>query len=246
MTAGRRFTSLGLAVLLALAATGSWSQSSRLAPLEGSGAEVPAPWRVVLVPKQKAPPTKFTLVDMDGTRALRVEANASYGNLVHEVDAAAGPARKLSWRWRLERPLVGVDLSRKSGDDTSLKVCALFNLAIEHVPFFERQLLRLARVLTGEPLPAATVCYLWEPSEAAGRVIRNAYSQRVRYLVLQGQGAPLVQWQAEQRDLHADFLRAFGDETSEVPPLIAVLVGADADNTASQSLGYVAALELRP
>jgi hypothetical protein len=39
-------------------------------------------------------------------------------------------------------------------------------------------------------------------------------------------------------------MRAFGHETDTVPPLIALLVGADADNTSGHSLAYVGDLTL--
>ena len=50
-----------------------------------------------------------------------------------------------------------------------------------------------------------------------------------------------VQWR-----IGADFLQLFGDETSTVPPVVAIVVGADADNTAGTSLGYIGDLTLTP
>jgi hypothetical protein len=217
-----------------------------LMPLAASAPEPAPPWRLALLPKQKPPATQFSVVMQDGMRALRVAAEASYGNLAHPVTGTAALARTLAWRWRLEQPLARADLKHKDGDDVAAKVCAMFDLPINSVPFVERQLLRLARSRSGEDLPAATLCYAWDPSLPAGAVLPNAYTRRVRYLVVQGQGSALRTWRAEQRDLRADFLRAFGDETSEVPPLSAILVGADADNTGGQSLAFVADLELRP
>jgi len=175
-----------------------------------------------------------------------VVAEGSYGNLVHAVPPAAVASRTLVWRWRLDQPLAGADLLKKSGDDAALKVCALFDLPADQVPFVERQMLRVARAASGQSLPAATLCYVWAPLATAGQVIPNAHTRRMRWMVLQGQGSPLAAWRTEQRDLRADFLRAFGDETAEVPPLVAVLVGADADNTGSSSVAFIADLVLRP
>ena len=70
-------------------------------------------------------------------------------------------------------------------------------------------------------------------------------TQRVRFITLQGKGAPLAQWQTETRDVAADFAKLFADELpagSSVPKVRAVLVGADSDNTGSQSVGWVQAL----
>lgn len=231
--------------LALLAAAGSAAAQPLLAPLDGPGPLPPPPWREVLLPKQTLPRTRFALVDIDAARALRIESPGSYGNLVHELAPPAGAARQLSWRWRLERALDGAALQRKTGDDTAVKVCVLFEHAIARLPFFERQQLRLARLLSGEPLPAAALCYVWDPQQPAGSVLPNAYTRRLRWFVLQGSGSPIGHWRSEQRDLRADFLRAFGDEASELPPIIAVLVGADADNSGGHGLAHVAELELR-
>jgi len=57
--------------------------------------------------------------------------------------------------------------------------------------------------------------------------------------VLRGSQEPLQQWRQEQRDLRADFLRLFGGEAGTVPPLMAISVLADADNTKGHSLALL-------
>ena len=215
---------------------------SLLAP-PGAGAWVSAP-----LPAQKLPPTRFDLREVDGRPAWRVESPASYGNLVHAVQGAGAQARTIAWRWRLDRAIERADLLTKAGDDAALKVCALFDMPAERVPFVERQLLRVARAASGQALPAATLCYVWAPlaSQPSGTVLPNAHTRRMRWMVLRGTESALGAWQVEQRDLRADFLRAFGDETATVPPLVAVLVGADADNTGGHGLGWLQDLTLRP
>ena len=245
-----------LAAVAGLGSAVAWAQSGtdvRLAgPLLASPAaaqDLPAPpWRVVGLPGQSKPFTRFTAVTLDGQRVLRVVAQASYGNLVHGLAGlamdGADSARRLSWRWRLDEPNPAADLRRKEGDDSPIKVCALFDLPLSALPFGERQLLRLARQLAGEALPSATVCYVWDNRLPPGTVLDNAYSRRIRMIVLRGAEAPLRSWLNEQRDVAADFLRLFGDEAQTVPPLLGVLIGADADNTQQRSLAFVGAISL--
>jgi Protein of unknown function (DUF3047) len=219
-----------------------------LAPIDGAAAVPSPPWRTALLPQQKLPLTRFDVVDLDGVRALRIESRASYGNLLHPLhtlDTPAPAVPELSWRWRLDRAIDGADLRRKAADDAAAKICVMFDHAIDRVPFVERQMLRVARASTGDALPAATLCYAWDPAQARGAVLPNAYTRRMRWLVLQGAGSPLGAWRSERRDLRADFLRAFGDEASEMPRITAVLVGADADNTGGQGLAHVADLALQ-
>jgi Protein of unknown function (DUF3047) len=203
----------------------------------------PPPWQLVGLPKQHQPLTRFQVVMLDGHPALRVSAQASYGNLLHALPAHP-PAGLLAWRWRLDLPNPLADLRQRQGDDAAIKVCAAFDLPDKAVPFVERQLLRLARLRTGEHLPAATVCYVWDGQLPAGTALDNAYTRRVRLIVLHGPGSPLHTWLAERRDLRADFLRLFGDEAAEVPPLQALVLSADADNTQAHSLAHVADLNL--
>lgn len=206
-----------------------------------TGAAPAAPWTFVGLPDPKWPATRFAVEREGDGPVLRIETAASYGNLIHRLDDL--PAGVLSWRWRVERPLPAADLRTRQGDDAALKVCALFNMPRQAVPFIERQVLRLAEARTGEALPNATVCYVWDPSWPAATVVPNAHSARVRYITL---GAVDPGWQLVRRDLAADFARAFGDEWQGVPTLRAVAIGADADNTGGSSLGYIADLDLQP
>ncbi len=211
-----------------------------LAPFARDSGEQPAaPWAYAGLPAQKPPPTRYQVRELDGRRVLHIEADRSYGNLVHPLTGE--PAGVLSWRWRVDTPLAAADLRTKQGDDAALKVCAMFELPRERVPFVERQLLRLAESRFGEPLPNATLCYLWDPTWPRGSVVPNAYTKRVRFITLDGAAGA---WRSERHDLAVDFLRAFGDESREVPPLRAILVGADADNTGGRSVGWIDALRL--
>ena len=238
-------------VLLALgmvcATASAFAQS--LSPLVPPDGAAPSTWRFVGFPKSKAdiPATRFELADVQGERALKVSTRASYGTWVHDLNHAE-PGR-LQWRWRLDQALTGgkgvADILTKAGDDAALKVCVMFDHPLDRVPFVERTLLRIARSLSGEDLPAATLCYVWDSVHPAGLQGPNPYTPRVRFITLQGKGAGLAQWQTETRDVAADFAKLFADELpagAAVPKVRAVLVGADSDNTGAESVGWVKAL----
>lgn len=74
--------------------------------------------------------------------------------------------------------------------------------------------------------------------------IPNAYSSRVRYVVLDSGKKQIKTWVTHERDITSDFQKVFGHETETIPPLIAIVVGADSDNTLSSSLGYVGDITL--
>ena len=146
----------------------------------------------------------------------------------------------------MEQPNAGTDLRVKAGDDAAVKVCLSFDLPLDAVPFVERQLLRLARSRSGEALPAATLCWLWAGAEERGALLDNPYTRRVRVIVLRNQTDTPGAWLEESRDVAADFRRAFGDESATVPPLTAVIVSGDADNTGGRSVAFVSGLGFEP
>ena len=233
--AGLLATSLATAVLAAPAV---------LAPLV-QGGRIAEPWHVVTLPQQSKPVTRYSFETVDGREALRIQVQSSYGNLVHELAAAEAPQR-LRWAWRMQQPNTAVDLRSKAGDDAAVKVCMSFDMALDRVPFMERQVLRVARSRTGQDLPAATLCWVWAGIEAKGALMPNAFSRRVRFIVLRNGSDALATWFEENRDVAADFRRAFGDESAEPPPLSAIIVAGDGDNTGGASLAFVSGLRLEP
>ena len=229
--------------------------AAQLAALVPAAGDQPAPaWRPVGLPDKKAPlpMTQFSIASIDGQRALQVRTASSYGTLVQNWN---GPAGTLIWRWRLDEPLAGgrtaPDLTTKAGDDAALKLCVMFDHALDQVPWVERTALRLARRVSGEALPAATVCYVWDTGSATPLQGANPYTRRVRFISLQTRATPLAQWVAESRDVARDFISLFADELPggadaairTVPPVTAIVIGADSDNTHSRSLGWLAEVQ---
>jgi len=241
---GLRPSAAAVALVAGLAAAPAWSEPL-LGPLTGPGATPPEPWHVAGLPQQTKPFTRFSVVDLDGRRALKIEADHSYGNLVHALKPVMPPLQ-LAWQWRVELPLEQSDLRLKSGDDTEVKVCVFFDEPMEQLSFGERQLLRFARARSDELVPTATVCYVWDSRLPAGTALDSPFTRRLRYIVLQSGTARLGQWVAERRDIAADYLKVFGSEGASVPPVVGVAVGADADNTKSHSIAYVGELVLAP
>ncbi len=217
-----------------------------LAPLALPDARTLHPaWRLSGLPGKHAMPlTRFVPVQQDSQTVLQITTDQSYGVLAHEWKGSV--PGELAWRWRLDQPLERADIATKAGDDAALKVCVMFDQPLADIPFWQRTALSLAGSATGQDLPRATLCYLWDSRYPAGTSGHNPYTARVRYLVLEGPTSTLGQWVSQRRNVAQDFQRLFGRESPTTPPVLAVAIGADSDNTAGRSLGYVADVRWLP
>jgi hypothetical protein len=246
MTAIRtRLACAAMLVCAALPPRVAAADATALTPFKEAAPEPPQPWGFVGLPGQTKPKTRFSVVEIDGRKALRIEANESYGNIVHPMQFS-GPKATLSWQWKVETPVPAPDLRTRQGDDTSVKVCVFFDMPLDLVPFVERQLQKIAQSKTTDPLPNATVCYVWDPTLAAGTELDNAFTRRMRYIVLESGADKVGKWMTEKRNVMADFTRLFGAESPKVPPIMGIAIGADADNTHTRSVAYVANIALEP
>lgn len=242
----RRTPRFPLVLLLPVLAAAEASGPPPLPPLAVPGsAQIQPGWEVSGLPaKYAVPTTRFEPIAMGPDTVLKVQSERSYGTLVHAWRGAVPTA--LAWRWRVDQPVRQADIATRAGDDSALKVCVMFDQPLADIPFLQRQALRLARANSGTPLPPATLCYLWDHRYPAGTRLHNPYTARVRYLVVQGPESRLGTWQSVRRQPGPDFLAAFGDESATVPPVLAVAVGADSDNTGGASLAYLADLRWAP
>lgn len=244
----RTFTrgpALAVAAALGLCAGSGWAQDDiALTFSKMSSGPLPAPWHFATLPGKNA--TEFTVAELDGQHVLRVATQDAYGNMVHALHQAPSASPQLQWRWRVDRLVEKADISRKAGDDSALKLCVSFDFDKSQLSLGERARLRLGRISTGENIPAETLCYVWDNKQAVGSTQHNAFTHRMRYIVLQSGEQHLGQWVAEQRNLAADYAQVFGDESSAMPMLIGITISADSDNTHGSGLAYMGDIHLQP
>ena len=241
-----RIALLACAAALGLGAGAAQAESTRgVAPFSSArGAQAPEPWRYASLPNKL--PTRFEVVQQGDERVLKVEADGSYGNLVHATQQPLGASTTLSWRWRVEQFVQDADLRTRAGDDGAAKLCVFFDFPTDRLSLAERSQLALARFTTGEDVPSETLCYVWDRKEPKGSMLVNAFTRRIRMVVLEsGPTAAPGGWTAERRNLLADYRRAFGDEAGgALPAIVAIAVSADADNTRGRGLAYFSDVDL--
>ena len=112
---------LAVALLATAAGPARAADDAAIAPFSAaSPGEPPAGWKFATLPNKV--PTKFTVVDLDGARVLKVAADESYGNLVHSMHQQIGERSTLAWRWRVDKLIDEADLKVRSGEDSAAKV----------------------------------------------------------------------------------------------------------------------------
>ena len=186
-----------VAALAFVAASFALAQDSIAIPAFSSfapGAQLPPGWRSQRLPK--AAPAKLALVIEEGATVLRVRSSAAAGGVVHALDAgaAAAPRSMLSWRWKVDRVVEGADMTRRAGDDFAARVYVFFDVPADELAIGERLRILLARILYGERLPTAGICYVWDNRHPPGTTAWSPFTNRIRMVVVESGSARAGQW----------------------------------------------------
>ncbi|MEW6687890.1 MAG: DUF3047 domain-containing protein [Pseudomonadota bacterium] len=187
--------------------------------------------------------TEYAPVEDEGRTVLRARANASTSGMVRalRVDPRAHPL--LAWRWKVMRLVAKSDMASKAGDDFPARLYVTFDLDPATLDLGTRMKLAFARAVWGGRVPLAALCYVWDARLPVDTMAPNAYTDRVRMVVAESGAARLGRWVTLERDVAADYRRAFGAE----PPIVnGVIVAADTDNTGETAESYFGDIEFRP
>ena len=173
--------------------------------------------------------TRFTLAGSDGVTVMQMDASDAGASLFRPIRIDPNRSPGLSWRWRVQNlDDAGADLRRKQGDDVPARLYVMFDYPLDRLSLIERAKIALARSVAGDVVPAAALCYVWDGTLPAGTTLWNAYTDRVRMIVVESGAARRGEWVSEERDVAADFRAAFGEEP---PPISGVAIAADTDQT---------------
>jgi len=244
----RAMATLALTLLLVLGPSAPVLAAGEAAIAAFSSAplgEAPSAWKFATLPRKE--PTKFSIVELGGAHVLKVEADESYGNLVHGMHTQIGTGSVIAWRWRVDKLVADADIKVRAGDDSAAKLCVFFAFDTDKLSLGERTRLSIAQSVTGESVPGETLCYVWDNKLPPDTGLINAFTKRIRFIVLESGSAKLGQWASARRNLAADYQRMFGDESEgKLPEVIGVAVSADADNTHGHGLSYFGDVTLTP
>ncbi|MFG6448888.1 DUF3047 domain-containing protein [Roseateles sp. BYS180W] len=171
---------------------------------------------------------------------IHADATHSASMLLHEargVDLARTPL--LAWQWKLAELPEGAQHHVAAREDAAARIVLLFDGDKTQLPLEDRMALAMAEAISGRPMPYATLMYVSSSSAEPEALIPNPHSGRVQKIVVSRDSQALGQWLSLQRDVRADYERAFGHAPGR---LIAYGVMSDADNTYSEAEAWFRAL----
>ena len=186
--------------------------------------------------------TQWLQVETDRGPALEARSTAAASGLTRAVEWPG--ATVLSWRWQVSRSVRNGRLDAKAGDDFAARLYVIFDPPDDHLSFADHAKLAVGRRLFGDSLPRAALCYVWASGEAVGTIAPNAYTDRVRMIVLDQGDAQAGRWREHRRDLAADYEAAFGHRPA--PTVIGLSLMSDTDNTGDEVWARFADLQMHP
>ena len=206
-------------------------------PGEGS----PSDWQPLTFKKIERH-TRYRLVRLDGDVVVEAVSNAGASGLTREIRIDPKEFPIVEWRWRVSNLLARGDPTRKDGDDYPARLYITFAYDPGRLRFLDQAKYQAAKLLYGAYPPYAGITYIWEGRVPKETILPNAYTDRVRMVVVESGPGRLQQWVRVERNIVEDYRKAFGEE----PPMISgVAIMTDTDNTGESATAHYGDIRFR-
>ncbi len=198
-------------------------------------------WEHYTLPGKQS--SRYTYARKDGRDAIEVVSSSAASAKRQKLHVPADELGILRFSWNVPALIEKADMARADSDDSAVRIVLIFEGDRSRFSARNAMLSELARTLTGEELPYATLMYVWCNRRPVGEVIVNPRTDRIRKLVVESGKQRLGRWLDYERDIRADYERAFGE-----PPgaLLGVALMTDTDNTRSTAHAWYGTLRLQP
>lgn len=205
-----------------------WAQESRL--VESIGAAGSAGWVHQTIGTRK--PSRYTPVQHRGRPAIRAQSDGGDSLIRTSVTPPGLKAGRLRFSWFVERLNPEADPQDRERDDAVVRVILQFDGDRGTWSARDQRVSEWVRLATGEPMPHATLMYVWDPVRPTGTVLRHPRTDRIRLIVVESGPQRLGQWLDYERDVLADYETAFGKRPQG---LLGLGLMTDSNNTQQPS-----------
>jgi hypothetical protein len=207
-----------------------------------SNSVLPVGWQELSFPSIEQQ-SIYTLVEHGNKKVVKAFSNGGASGIVKKVDIDAKKFPILKWHWNIENILQKANINTKQGDDYPARIYVTFDYDINKLSSNDRFKAKMYALLNGELPPLATLNYVWDNKSAINTIQSNAYSDRVKMIVVESGPSKINNWVMEQRNIYQDYLSAFGEEP---PHITGVAIMTDTDNTGETATAYYGDISFHP
>ncbi len=219
----------------------SWTSASPANPNTNSASNPDTvTWQHSAFPGKKS--TRYRAVRLDGRNAVLGESDSAASMLRQHLRVEPSDLGKLGFSWKVPQMITGADMTQRDSDDSPVRVVLAFEGDRSNFSAKNAMLSELALALTGEPLPYATLMYVWGSHSAPESVLINTRTDRIRKVVIESGPARLDRWLEYERDIRADYEKAFGEAPGA---LVGIAIMTDSDNTRQKAKAWYGPLRLQ-
>lgn len=198
-----------------------------------------AQWDKMVLPGKLR--TAYKLERLPQGYALQAKAESSASMLRQPLRIAPEQLGRLTFDWRVERLIAGADMQQRETEDSPVRLILVFEGDRQSFSAKNAILSELTHSLTGEPMPYATLMYVWCNQCPPESVIVNPRTDRIRKLAVESGPSRVGEWLSYSRNIRADFEKAFGEAPGA---LLGVGLMTDTDNTRSATRAWYGKVHL--
>ncbi|PXW97934.1 hypothetical protein C7444_10325 [Sphaerotilus hippei] len=198
-----------------------------IAPFSASVADggLPAGWMPYRLRRDK-PWTDYGTAHVHGRTVLRAQADRGATGLRCPVDLDTRERTQLRFSWCTDHVPARADVGDGDLDDCPARIVVAFDGDLQRLSLRDQIFYEQVELFTGQILPYATLMYVWDRHQPSEALVSYARTQRIRYLVVESGPGRCGEWLHYERDLEADYRRAFGEHPGRVTS-VGVLTDSD-------------------
>ncbi len=185
--------------------------------------------------------TVYRLENYQGRTVLSANSKTSASGLAIKLKPRQAQNLWLKWEWKTIAPMPEADNAERNHDDAPLRLLVAFDGNKSKLGLKEKMNFEMASLISGQEMPYATLMYIWSGKTAVNTVLDNAHTSRIKMIVVDSGWEGLGDWRKHERDLAADYKRAYGENPGDV---IGIALLTDTDNTKSETRALYGDIEL--
>jgi hypothetical protein len=199
------------------------------------GADAKGGWEQFVIVKGNTP-TRYQLVEQDGVVVIQADSAEGGSGLSRNLHIDPHRYPIIEWRWRVPRESGRGGAAGPSSVSPPVRLSLAFDGDVAKLDFDDRTKLRMAKALTANGLPYASLLYVWLNQKPVNTLYPSPHTERVKYIVVESGEQHLDQWVSVRRNILEDYRRAFGEDPGDI---VAVGVMTDfGDNNAPRRAFY--------